>query len=324
MKRNPKSPMLEALRKATVNEYEAVTFLEQQRWGTDPACPRCGDLDVYQMKGTDGNRNKDYRWRCRGCKSMFTVRTNTVFEESRLALRVWVYAFWKACSSKKGISALQLSREMEITHKSALYVLRRIRHGVGSQNAPKLRGTVEIDETYVGGRPRYRRRREEMQGRTGRGTEKAAVLGMVERGGDVRFRMMDRLTAERLRSVIAENADLTCRIITDEFPRYRPIGKAFEGGHDVVKHSVGEYARKGTDIHSNSIEGVFSLLKRGVYGTFHSVSKKHLPNYLNEFEFRFNTRKQDDGERVTAAIKAADGKRLLYRESVDNPPYLVS
>ena len=101
------------------------------------------------------------------------------------------------------------------------------------------------------------------------------------------------------------------------------VGYEFEGGHRRVNHSLGEYVKKGTDIHSNSVEGVFSLLKRGVYGTFHSVSKKHLPNYLNEFEFRFNTRKRDDGERVTAAMKATDGKRLMYRESVENPPYLV-
>src|SRR5262249_8110362 len=113
-------------------------------------------------------------------------------------------------------------------------------------------------------------------------------------------------------------------MITDEFPKYRKIGKEFEGGHDVVKHSIGEYARKGTDIHSNSVEGVFSLLKRGVYGTFHSVSRKHLPNYLNEFEFRFNQRKVDDDARIVAEIKASDSKRLMYRESVDNPPYLVS
>src|SRR5712692_9767653 len=175
MKKNPKSVILEALRKATINEFEAVTFLERQRWGNEPGCPRCGDVDVYQMRGTDGHRNKDYRWRCRGCKDMFTVRTGTTFEESRLPLRVWVYAFWKACSSKKGISALQLSREMEITHKSALYVLRRIRHGVGSENAPKLQGTVEIDETYVGGKPRYKG-----TSKRGRGTDKAVVLGMVE------------------------------------------------------------------------------------------------------------------------------------------------
>jgi transposase-like protein len=139
-----------------MNEALAVAFLEQQRWGDAPACPRCGSLEVYQMKGMDGARNQDYRWRCRSCRQMFTVRTGTIFEETRLPLRVWVYAFWKPCSSKKGISALQLSREMEITHKSALFVQRRIRHGLGSENEPKLTGTVEVDETYVGGRPRRR------------------------------------------------------------------------------------------------------------------------------------------------------------------------
>lgn len=319
MRKNPKSPILEALRNATNNEPSAVAFFEAQRWGNEPSCPRCGDMEVYQMKSADGKRNKDYRWRCRGCKSMYTVRTGTVLEETRLPLRVWVYAFWKACSSKKGIAALQLSREMEITHKSALYVLRRIRHGLGNDNAPKLKGTIEIDECYVGGKPRYKGK-----SKRGRGTDKAPVLAMVERGGDVRFRMMDRITVNRLREVIMENAELSCRIITDEFSIYNPIGYEFEGGHRRVNHSLGEYVKKGTDIHSNTVESVFSLLKRGVMGTFHSVSKKHLPNYLNEFEFRVNTRKSSDGERVTAAIQACDGKRLEYRESVDNPPYLVS
>src|SRR3990167_7005178 len=168
-----RSAVLEALRNAAVSESLAVAFMEQQRWGDAPACPRCGVVDVYQMKGVDGGRNRDYRWRCKGCWQMFTVRTGTIFEESRLPLRVWVYAFWKACSSKKGISALQLSREMEITHKSALFVLRRIRHGLGHQqnNDPKLAGTVEIDETYVGGKPRYR-------GLPKRGYDKAPVFGM--------------------------------------------------------------------------------------------------------------------------------------------------
>jgi transposase-like protein len=311
------SAVLRALRNASVSESLSVAFLEQQRWGDAPACPRCGDVNVYKMFGRDGQRNKDYRWRCNGCKQMFTVRTATVFEESRLPLRVWVYAFWKACSSKKGISALQLSREMEITHKSALFILRRIRHGLGNDtNAPKLTGTVEVDETYVGGKPRYKG-----ISKRGRGTNKTPVLGMVERDGNVRFRMLDRVTADRLASVVAENADLSARLITDEFPKYVKIGRHFAGGHDVIKHSVKEYARG--DVHSNTVEGVFSLLKRGVMGTFHSVSKKHLPNYLNEFEFRHNTRKVDDGTRVTAAIKSVEGKRLMYRESIDNPPYWV-
>src|SRR5579862_10026833 len=131
------SPILAALRVAANSEAEAVGFLEQQRWGDAPACPRCGDAAVYQMKAADGSRNKDYRWRCKGCKQMFTVRTGTIFEETRLPMRVWVYAFWKACSSKKGISALQLAREMEITQKSVLFVLRRIRHGLSADLAGK-------------------------------------------------------------------------------------------------------------------------------------------------------------------------------------------
>ena len=270
------------------------------------------------MTGRDGQRNKDYRWRCRGCKEFFTVRTGMIFEETRLPLRVWVYAFWKACSSKKGISALQLSREMEITHKSALFVLRRIRHGVSAENPAKLTGTVEADELYVG----PRKPRVSGISKRGFGTKKIPVAGIVQRDGDVRLRMMERLTSETLGNFIAENADLTCRLITDELPTYKSIGKNFAGGHGVVKHGARQYKKPGTDIHSNTIEGVFSLIRRGVMGTFHSVSRKHLPNYLNEFQFRWNTRKMDDGQRVARAIKQIDGKRLEYRESVENPPYL--
>jgi transposase-like protein len=311
------SPILSALRAATLNEAAAAEFLEKQRWGDSPACPLCGDVEVYRMM-SEGQRNKDYRWRCHGCEKMFTVRTGTVFAETRLPLRVWVYAIWKACSSKKGISALQLSREMEITHKSALFILRRIRHGLVEVDAPKLTGTVEVDEVYIGPRkPRYKG-----TSRPGRGTSKTPVVGIVQRGGDVRFQMMERVTGENLGKFVKENADLSCRVVTDEFPAYIKPARAFEGGHDVVKHKAGEYVKEGTDIHSNTIEGVFSLIRRGVIGTFHSVSKKHLPNYLNEFQFRWNTRKLDDGQRVAKAIKAIDGKRLEYRESVDNPPYL--
>jgi transposase-like protein len=148
---------------------------------------------------------------------------------------------------------------------------------------------------------------------------------MVQRGGDVRFRVMERLTAERVGEFIAGNADHTCRIITDELSTYKALhlNDYFEGGHEAVTHSRKEYVRKGTDIHSNTIEGVFSLIQRGIMGTFHSVSRKHLPNYLNEFEFRWNTRKLDDGQRVSRVVKALDGKRLQYRQSVDNPPYIT-
>src|SRR5688572_6289673 len=214
------SAVLDALRKATINETAAVAFLEQQRWGDAPACPRCGDANVYQMKGVNGERNKDYRWRCKGCVKMFSVRTSTIFEESRLPLRVWVFAFWRACASKKGCSALELAREMEITHKSALFVLRRIRHGLGQDDAPKLSGTVEVDETYIGGKPRH-----PWTKKKGRGTDKAPVVGMVQRDGQVRFRMMERLTAESLKSVILDNADLSARLVTDEYPSYIKLGR---------------------------------------------------------------------------------------------------
>jgi transposase-like protein len=313
-----RSAVLEALKNASVDEPKAVAFLEKQRWPDQPTCPRCWSLDVYQMKGRNGERNKDCRWRCRGCSQFFTVRTNTVFEETRLPLRVWVYAIWKACSSKKGISALQLAREMEITHKSALFVLRRIRHGLGEDYAPKLTGTIEVDEVYIGGKPRYKN-----MGKTGRGTEKTPVVGIVQRDGDVRFKLMQRVTAENVGKFVAENADLTCRMITDELNVYKNVGWYFKGGHETVTHSAGEYVRPGTDVHSNTVEGVFSLIRRGIMGTFHSVSRKHLPNYLNEFQFRWNTRKMNDGQRVSAAIRTINGKRLEYRESVENPPYLV-
>jgi transposase-like protein len=313
-----RSAVLEALKNASVSEPLAVAFMEKQRWADSPACPRCGETNVYQMKGRDGERNKDYRWRCRGCRQFFTVRTGTPFEETRLPLRVWVYAIWKACSSKKGISALQLSREMEITHKSALFILRRIRHGLGEVEQPKFSNTtIEVDEVFIGGKKRHKGNADDRSV-----PEKTPVVGIVERNGDVRFKMMERVTAENLSEFVAENADLTCRIMTDDFKSYKKLGKRFQGGHFTTKHTAGQYAIPGTDIHSNTIEGVFSLLRRGMMGTFHSVIRKHLPNYLHEFQFRWNTRKMDDGQRVARAIKQIDGKRIRYRESVENPPYL--
>lgn len=318
------SPILRALKAAAQSERAAVEFFEQHRWPNGAACPRCGSVNVYQMKSSDGSRNKDYRWRCRDCAgkaTMFTVRTGTTFEETRLPMRVWAHAFWRACASKKGVSALQLARECEVTHKSALFVLRRIRHGMGvsSSAAPKLLGTVEADETFVGGKL-VRGMQRARHGNDA--NHKTPVVGMVAREGDVRLFVMERLTSKNLGKALIANADGTCRLITDEWRGYWGPGTAFAGGHFTVKHSDNEYVRG--DVYTNTIESVFSLIKRGVMGTFHSVTRKHLPNYLNEFEFRWNTRKLNDGERVSRAVRALEGKRLQYRESVDNPPYLVN
>ncbi|MFK5956518.1 MAG: IS1595 family transposase [Planctomycetota bacterium] len=312
-KKTPPNPLLAKLKAATMDEAKAVEFLEERRWGANEYCPKCGSVAVYTMKDkTTGERNKDNRWRCRDCKKMYTVRTGTVFEESRLPLTIWCYAIWKAASSKKGVSALQISRECEISYKTALFLMHRIRHAMGIENGPgeKLSGTVEADETYVGGKPRFKG-----VSKRGRGTKKTPVFGVVERDGKARLKVMERVNTKTLSSAITEHVDLSeSRLVTDELVLYKPIGKAFSGGHETVNHSRREYARG--DVHSNTIEGVFSLLKRGVYGTYHSISKKHLHRYLDEFAFRYNTRKMNDAERASAAVDATVGKRLTYEQQV--------
>jgi len=315
-KKGPRSPILDALRLAWRDERLAVEFMERHRWGDESACPKCGSFTVYKMCNADGGRNKDYRWRCRGCKKMFTVRTGTVMEETRLPVRAWVYAFWKACSSKKGVSAMQIHRETEISYKSALFLMHRIRHAMGSgSGGPKMTGTIEADETYVGGKPRNRR-----PGKPGpRPLDdggKVPVIGILERGGRIRYQMMERITARKLADAIRDTADRGSRLMTDDANAYDIVGREFAGGHFTTDHSRREYAKPGTDIHSNTIESAFSLIKRGVYGTFHSISRKHLPKYLNEFEFRWCERYAKDDERVIRAIKSADGKRLTYRAHV--------
>src|SRR5262245_4949553 len=211
--KNPKSATLNAIRLATKDESAAVAFFEAHRWGSEPACPLCGSVGVYQMKGRDGERNKDFRWRCKDCGKMYSVRTGTVLEESRLPLRVWLHAFWRASASKKGVSALQIARECEITHKSALFLMHRIREAMRDEPTDKLTGIVEADETYVGGKPRKFNRQTgavlDAEGKsfTGRHKSKAPVLAMVERGGRVRARHITGITAQNLQGAIREWVD---------------------------------------------------------------------------------------------------------------------
>lgn len=304
-----KSQILEALRLACSDESRAVAFIEAQRWPTGAACPRCGSTAVYMMKDAKtGARNKDFRWRCKDCERMFSVRTSTVLEETRLPLRIWCHAFWRAASSKKGVSAMQVGRECEISYKSALYLMHRVRYAlayIGPE--PKLQGTIEADETYVGGKPRIKGK-----GIREKWTDKQPVVGMLERGGRARLRVVEKVTASTLDAALHEHVAPTARLMTDESSVYTLTGRKFAGGHHTVNHGAKEYARDNGDITTNGIEGVFSLLKRGVYGTFHSVSKKHLHRYLAEFEFRHNTRDLDDGQRAVAALRSAEHKRLTY------------
>jgi transposase-like protein len=311
---------------AWASERTAVEYLERQRWGDSPACPRCGDCDVYQMREkATGERSKRWLWRCRGCKQQFTVRVGTIMEDSAIPLQHWCFAFAAACASKKGVSALQIRRMTGLSYKSALFMMHRIRWAMGGGRGTggKLEGIVEVDETYVGGKPRKKTlRHREWRGaektykyRPGRGADfedrKTPVVAMVQRDGDVRAMVMPRVTAKTLADAIQEQISPTARLMTDESASYHRAGRKM-ASHETVAHGRGEYARG--DVCTNTVEGFFAILKRGVYGTFHSVSKKHLHRYVSEFEFRYNTRWFEDGHRVTLAIQAADGRRLTYKQ----------
>ena len=252
--------------------------------------------------------NKRYLWRCRDCKEQYTVRIGTVYEESRIPLRHWAYAFWRASTSKKGVAALEIQRHCQISYKSALFLMNRIRFAMAPDFsiAPKLTGTIECDETYVGGKPRFKG-----LSKPGRGTRKTPVFAAVQRQGQIRRRVVADVTGETLEAAMREVIDPQARLITDDFAAYRGIGLGFAGGHESVSHGAKEYVRG--DVHTNTAESSFALVKRGIMGIYHNVSREHLHRYLWQFDFIWNHRRLNDGERTVLAIKTAEGKRLMYK-----------
>src|SRR6266852_8156667 len=242
-----KSAVIENIPLACSDELAAVEFLEKQRWGNTPCCVRCGSVNVYKMEGfqvingeLQRGRNKRFLWRCRDCKEQYTVRIGTIYEESRVELRHWCYAFWRAATSKKGVAALEISRHCQITYKSALFLMNRIRFAMAADgDIPKLTGTVECDETYIGPRkPRY-----PGMSKRGRGTSKQPVFCAVERQGQIRRRVIADVTGATLKAAIREEVDSRARIVTDEFTAYKGIGAEYAGGHDAVCHATKEYVR---------------------------------------------------------------------------------
>lgn len=297
------------LPRACADEKYAVLFMEAQRWEGNPGCPHCGDVNVYQMQDSKtGERQANFRWRCHGCKQQFTVRTGTVFEDSKIPLRHWCFAYWRASTSKKGVSALEIHRQTGLSYKSCLFMLHRIRFGMTDSAVPPLTGVVEADETYVGGKPRYRGKKQGPKG------NKAAVMALVQRDGHVKTQVVANVTAKTVKKMVLENVAPSATLMTDESPVYTKLGREFGGGHHVVTHSKYEYVRG--EVTTNTVEGFFSIVKRGLNGIYHAVSKEHLHRYMTEFEFRYNHRKLEDGERIRAAIQSSEGKRLLYREPI--------
>jgi len=287
-----------------LDEDAAREYLEQERWPNGTVCPHCGAMDAYRLQPKTESKRPVRKgvWKCKACRKQFTVTVGTIFADSHIPLYQWLSAIQFLCASKKGMSAHQLHRMLNITYKSAWFMAHRIRYAIGqSPVIKKLQGTVEADETYIGGKH---------HGKRGRGSEnKTPVFALVERGGDVRAFKTERVTAKNLREKIRENVDKEATIMTDEFLAYKNLGREFT--HFTVNHGAKQYVNG--DIHTNTIEGYFSILKRGITGVYHHVSEQHLDRYLAEFGFRYNSRKVEDIVRVGLAIKQTEGKRLTYK-----------
>ena len=303
----------------------AREFFEKMFWPEGTVCPHCGLVgESYRLKAKPDSK-KPVRpgvWKCKGCRKQFTVTKGTIFEDSHIPLNVWLMTIQLLCSSKKGMSAHQIHRMLGVTYKSAWFMMHRLRYAsTQDPMAAQLTGIIEVDEAYIGGRKRMPKPApikltpgEQPKDNESPVDNKQPVVSMVQRGGDVRSYHVQRVTAATLRPILNWNIEYGARIMTDS-------GTVLHGAihprkHDQVNHSDGEYGRyeNGVAITTNSVEGFFSLLKRGINGTFHHVSARHLHRYLSEFDFKYNTRKITDGERSCKLIGKMSGKRLMFKD----------
>lgn len=298
------------------DETKAREHLEALRWPNGPICPHCGVLGGhYRLQGA---KQRPGLWKCKDCRKQFSVTVGTVFERSKIPLTKWLMATYLMCASKKGISSHQLHRMLGITYKSAWFMTHRIREAMREGFDGKLGGggkVVEVDETFGN------ERKPRAQGKKGRGYQhKAKVLTLVERGGKARSFHVPEVNHKTLKPILEKQIKADSRIMTDEAGQYvstkgSKLTDVF-AGHEVVNHGIGEYVRG--DIHTNVVESYFAVFKRGLMGSYHHVSKKHLKRYLCEFDFRYNYRSAleiSDTERARIALEGIGGKRLMYRDS---------
>lgn len=294
------------------DEDTARALLESMLWPNGPVCPHCRnhtEKPIYKLEANTGS-NAPVRkgvYKCGACREQFSVTVGTVFEGSHIPIGKWLMAIFILCSSKKSISANQLHRMLGVTYKTAWFMAHRIRFAMTPNHwaEPKLKGTVEVDETFVGPRSDTRNSK----------ASKMAVVALVEREGPARVKVIASVTQKNLGAALHECVDKSAIVNTDEHPAYRNPLKNWKA-HHAVNHSKYEYHRQNDDgsvATTNSAESFFSLFKRGIVGSWHHVSHEHLPKYATEFAFRWTHRHTTDGERMMRFVPLAKNKRLMYR-----------
>ena len=301
---------------------EARKWFELQRWPNGPWCPHCGNAEPDKITALEGEAHRDGVYQCneKECRLQFSVTVGTVMERSKIPLNKWLMAMHLMSSSKKGYSAHQLHRTLGITYQSAWFLAHRIREAMKDLKPETLGGdgkVIEADETYHGKRETPRKRKpgqpKPTKSHRSGGAQKRVIVGLVERGGQVRTFHVQNATAESIREIMIKNVSRKSVLNTDESPIYTAVGKAF-AGHGTVTHSRNEYVRG--NVHTNTVENVWSVFKRGMKGIYQHCGESHLHRYLAEFDFRYIHRsalKISDTERTENIAKGIEGKRLTYR-----------